>query len=147
MEQDFKNQEIHTTPERLVEKYQKDSMEIKEINDLKKNFNDNQNFISNLAEKENLISPVTSQLPEQVEASMQEAQHMIESKQQEFSEQKARAQKNYDDFKEDNKVNDYGKKVKDVFKTLSEIPFYSSGLNNKKIKKIETDTKETSEGN
>jgi hypothetical protein len=50
---------------------------------------------------------------------MQETKQKIQEKQQEFSEQKKKAEENHEQFKEDNHVNDYGKKVDGFFKSIT----------------------------
>ena len=82
-------------------------------------FEGNQKRIIEMAEKENLTKPVVSGLPEKFEHSMHEKEQQIQEKQKEFSEQKKKTEENHEQFKEDNHVNDYGKKVDSLFKSIT----------------------------
>ena len=145
MKQEFQEQDIHASPEALLDKYNQDNKKIQDMNQLEVDFANNSNVISEMAEKENLATSVASQLPEQVNQSMQAATQKIEEKQNEFSEQKSKAQEEHEKFRSDNEVTDYGKKIDNIIKRVSQIPFDSLGLMKEKSKKTETDTKEDPE--
>ncbi len=115
----FENHDTHASPEQLEKQYREDSFFIQQNNNPEKHYEINQKNITAMAEKENLAKSIASDLPEQFEHSMQETKQKIQEKQQEFSGQKKKAEENHEQFKEDNHVNDYGKKVDGFFKLIT----------------------------
>ncbi len=88
-------------------------------NNAEKHYEINQKNITEMAEKENLTKAVTSSLPEKFEHSMHETEQKIQEKQQEFSIQKNRVKENHKQFKEDNHVTDYGKKMDGILNSIT----------------------------
>jgi conjugal transfer mating pair stabilization protein TraG len=119
LKQKFESHKAYASPEQLEAQYNEDKRILQENNNPAMHFEDNQKRITEMAEKENLTKPVVSDLPEKFEHSMHEKEQQIQEKQKEFSRQKKIAKENHEQFKEDNHVNDYGKKVDSLFKSIT----------------------------
>ncbi|MBP9727570.1 MAG: conjugal transfer protein TraG N-terminal domain-containing protein, partial [Gammaproteobacteria bacterium] len=119
LEQNFESHETYVSPEQLADQYREDGRILQENNNPTKYFETNQQNITEMAEKENLTKTVTSDLPDQFMHTMQETEQKIQDKQQEFSEQREKAEKNHEQFKEDSYVTDYGKKMDGILKSIT----------------------------
>jgi len=119
LKQGFEGHKTYASPEQLEAQYNEDKRILQENNNPALHFEANQKRITEMAEKENLTKPVVSDLPEKFEHSMQETKQQIEEKQKEFLKQQKIAQENNEQFKGDNHVTDYGKKVDGFWKSIA----------------------------
>jgi len=122
LKQGFESHETYVLPKQLADQYREDGNILQENNNPVKHFEKNQSHITEMAEKENLTTAVTSDLPEKVNHSMQETEKRIQEKQQEFSEKKNRVSAEHEQFKKDNEVADCGKQIDALVKKISEVP-------------------------
>jgi hypothetical protein len=119
LEQQFAQQKVYNTPEKLEQQYQKDVEQIKTLNHPQDEYEKNKAEIIEQANKKDLNKTIESDMPEKMETASKQAEQQIQAQQKKFDKKKDKMEKRYQEFSEDNKVNDYSTKFKNLFRGKS----------------------------
>jgi hypothetical protein len=116
LENQFNQQKVYVDPNKLEERYQADAEQIKSLNNLNYEYENNTKNITEMAYQKDLQGKIQTNIVDKVDSELKDTGQTIQNKQQEFDRQKSKMEQSYQGFSQENKVNDYSKKVKNLFK-------------------------------